>query len=314
SIVLNLTNPRSHYDLSKQCLEAGKHVYSEKPLAMDYVQAEELVVLAENSDLIISSAPCSLLGNTAQLVWHAVRHDIVGKVRAVYAELDDGMLHKMAYQKWKSASGAPWPYLDEFEVGCTLEHAGYYLAWLVAIFGPVKSVTSFSDCLIQEKVEGEALDPSDTPDFSVGIMKFDSGVVARLTTSIVGPHNHMLRVIGDDGVIEVNDCWHNDSKVRVRKLKTIRRKTFLSPISSTYNVVNMPKRKLKDTGSARMDFAAGVAELANAIQEKRPCCLSSRFSLHVNEVALALHQGNGTYEPRSRFKFISPMRWAQKAL
>ena len=60
SIVLNLTDPRSHYAISKQCLEAGKHVYSEKPLAMDYEDAKELVDLAKQKGLQISSAPCSV--------------------------------------------------------------------------------------------------------------------------------------------------------------------------------------------------------------------------------------------------------------
>src|SRR5215510_3931664 len=47
-LVLNLTNPRSHYDITKQCIRAGKHVYSEKPLAMDAGGARELVDLARN--------------------------------------------------------------------------------------------------------------------------------------------------------------------------------------------------------------------------------------------------------------------------
>src|SRR5262245_40945049 len=42
-LVLNLTNPSSHFDVSKECLSAGRHVYSEKPLATDFSEAEELV-------------------------------------------------------------------------------------------------------------------------------------------------------------------------------------------------------------------------------------------------------------------------------
>ncbi|NES81345.1 MAG: Gfo/Idh/MocA family oxidoreductase, partial [Moorea sp. SIO2B7] len=94
-IVLNLTNPRSHYSVSKACLEAGKHVYSEKPLSMDFAEAEELVELAEKKGLYISSAPCSLLGETAQTIWKALRENVIGKVRVVYAEMDDGMVPQM---------------------------------------------------------------------------------------------------------------------------------------------------------------------------------------------------------------------------
>lgn len=315
SIVLNLTNPRSHYEVSRRCLEAGRHVYSEKPLAMNYEDAESLVRLAESRGLVISSAPCSLLGNAAQTLWRGVCDGIVGDIRLVYAELDDGMIHLMPYKRWRSKSGAPWPYKDEFEVGCTLEHAGYYLTWLIAIFGPVKTVTAYSDCLIPEKIAGEKLDPADTPDFSVGSLRFESGVVARLTTTIVGPHDHSIRIIGDSGVMEIDDCWFNDAKVYVRKLHTIRRKTFLSPIRSVLRIRGAPVRKLVDTGGNRMDFAAGVAELAESVRQSRACRLSPGFSLHVTEVSLAL-QGAGTdgcsYHTRSRFEPIQPLDWARR--
>ena len=66
-IVLNLTNPRSHFEISRASLEAGKHVYSEKPLAVDLPQAEELIAMAERLGLLLTSAPCSLLGESRRL-------------------------------------------------------------------------------------------------------------------------------------------------------------------------------------------------------------------------------------------------------
>lgn len=309
-IVLNLTNPRAHYDVSRRCLAAGRHVYSEKPLAMRYAEAEALVELAESRGLLICSAPCSLLGAAAQTLWRGVRERLVGEVRLVYAELDDGMVHLAPYRKWRSRSGAPWPYKDEFEVGCTLEHAGYYLAWLLAMFGPVRSLTAYSECLLPAKAGDEALDPPDTPDFSVGVLKFESGVVARLTTTIVGPHDHSIRIIGERGVIELDDCWFNDAKVYVRRLLTVRRKTFLSPWRSRYGAPGIAPRRLASTGGNRMDFAAGVAELAAAVEQGRDCRLSPRFSLHVTEVSLALQEAGTaavSYTTRSRFVPIDPL-------
>ena len=73
-LVVNLTNPRSHFEVSKACLEAGKHVYSEKPLAMDLSDASALVDLARDRGLSIASAPCSLLGETAQTMWLSLIH------------------------------------------------------------------------------------------------------------------------------------------------------------------------------------------------------------------------------------------------
>jgi len=315
SIVLNLTNPRAHYEVSRKCLEAGRHVYSEKPLAMDYADAERLVLLAEEKSLAISSAPSSLLGNAAQTLWRGVRDDVVGNVRLVYAELDDGMVHRMPYKKWRSTTGAPWPYKDEFEVGCTLEHAGYYLSWLIAMFGPVESVTAYSECLIRDKLTDMELNPPDTPDFSVGVLRFACGVVARLSTTLIGPHDHSIRIIGERGVLGLQDCWFNDARVYFRKLISIRRKTLLSPLKSTYKLPKAPSVKVKSTGGNRMDYAAGVVELAISLEQGRSSRLSPRFSLHVNEVALALQNAGNrseTYITCSRFEPIEPMDWANR--
>ena len=80
-IVANLTNPSSHFSVSKACLEADKHVYSEKPLSIEFLEAKELVELAKKRGLYLSSAPCGLLGETAQTIWKALQNDEIGKVR-----------------------------------------------------------------------------------------------------------------------------------------------------------------------------------------------------------------------------------------
>ncbi|MBX2808511.1 MAG: Gfo/Idh/MocA family oxidoreductase [Cellvibrionaceae bacterium] len=308
SLILNLTDPRSHFAISKHCLLAGKHVYSEKPLAMNFDDAKALVTLAEEKQLAIACAPCSVLGKAAKTLSHAVKQNICGKVKLVYAELDDGLVHKMAYKKWQSISGAPWPYRDEFEVGCTLEHAGYYLAWLMEMFGPVYSVTAFSDCLIPEKVDPEpALTPADTADVSFGLLKFESGVVARLSTTIIAPHDHAIRIFGDQGLLTVKECWDNNDKVYFRKLMRIRRKTFLSPIKKHITLPYPVKVNKVDRGNTKMDFLLGVQAIADNIansDSRQASIMSANFCLHVNEVALALqHAGteSGCYKTQSRF-------------
>jgi len=311
-LVLNLTNPRSHYEVSKAALSAGKHVYSEKPLAMAMPEAEELVKLAEAKGLLISSAPCSLLGETAQTLWKALREQKVGQVRLVYAEMDDGLVHRMPYKSWISESGIPWPYKDEFEVGCTLEHAGYYVTWLTAFFGPAETVTAFSACLVPDKQTDIALEVN-TPDFSVACIKFASGVVARLTCGIVAPHDHELRIIGDEGIMGIEDCWYYGSPVYIKRMLRIRRKTFMSPWKQNYPLVRKPI-KFGYKGSQQMDFARGVAELAAAVQEKRPCRISPQFSLHNNELVLAIQNALETgapYRLTTRFDPVEPMPWAK---
>lgn len=313
-LVVNLTNPRNHYEVSKAALEAGKHVYSEKPLATDYAEAKELVELAESKGLHISSAPCSLLGETAQTIWKALREKAIGHPYLVYAEMDDGLVHKMMYQSWKSESGTPWPYKDEFEVGCTLEHAGYYLTWFPAFFGPAVNVSAFADCLVKDKVNDVELDPPNTPDFSVACIKFASGVVARLTCSIVAAHDHELKIFGETGILSTEDCWYYRSPVHIKRRFNIRRKTIVSPIPETYPLVSNLTKKQKYRGAQQMDFARGIAEMAEAIQQGHAPYLSARYSLHVNEMVLAIHNALDTgtsYRMETTFEPLEPLSWAR---
>ena len=274
-------------------------------------EATELVELAESKGLLIVSAPCSGLSEAAQTMWKALREQTVGKVRAVYAEMDDGLVHLMPYKKWKSVSGIPWPYKDEFEIGCTLEHAGYCLTWLAAWFGPAVSVTSFASIQVPDKLPDEKLD-MESPDFSVACVQFACGVVARLTCTIIAPPDHKITVVGDKGILYTRDSWDYRSPVSSRRMMTIRRKTFLNPIPKTHRLPS-PYKVPKTKGAQSMDFARGPAELAAAVREKRPCQLSPRFSLHVNEMVLAIHwarEQGSTYRMTTTFDPVEPAAWS----
>jgi predicted dehydrogenase len=316
-LVANLTNPASHYEVSKAALLAGKHVYSEKPLAMSYEQGEELVRLADSKGLQLASAPCSILGETAQTLWRALRREEIGRVRLAYAELDAGPAFFMNPETWLSDSGAPWPYQDEYEVGCTIEHAGYYLTWLMAFFGPVRTVQSYARCLVTDKGV-----PVKTPDFTVGCLELASGVVARITCGLYAPLDHSLRLIGDGGVLRVDDCWDYGAPVLLHKRTKLGLKAENHPRLAPWiglgpkpiPLARKPRFAFKGKGANPMDFARGLAEVAAAVREKRACRLSARFGLHVAEVTLALQNpppGGGVYRTRSEFEPMAPMEWAR---
>ncbi len=318
-LVLNLTNPKSHYEVTKAALLAGKHVYSEKPLSLVYAEAEELVALAEARGLELGGAPCGLLGETAQTLWKALREDKIGPVRVVYAELDDGPVHLMGCETWRSDSGNPWPCKDEFEVGCTLEHAGYYVGWLVAFFGPVTRVTSFAAVTVPDK--GVKVDLV-TPDFSVALLEFRSGVVARVTCGIYAPHDHALRIVGDRGVLSTPDCWdygspvylHRRTKLGLKAEKYPRVAKLIGLGPREQRLVRQPSFAYKTRGASRMDFARGPAEMAAAIAEKRPSRMDARYALHVNEIVLAMQNPHEMGSPRrltSTYEPPLPMLWAR---
>jgi predicted dehydrogenase len=310
-LVLNLTNPKAHYDVTRACLEAGKHVYTEKPIALDVARATDLVAMAESRGLQLSSAPCTLLNPAAQSIWKALRENPVGRVRLVYAQMDDGMVHSMPVDKWINEAGVGWPYQDEFETGCTVEHAGYVLTWLAAFFGPAESVTAYSTVLVPDKVPGR--DISSAPDFSVGCIRFQSGVVARLTFGIYAPLDHSFRVFGDDGVIELVDPRNDRSKIRIRRYVSIRRRRMLMPLGRRYPLAGRHLPEARYRGSQRRDFCSGVSEMVAAIREGRDPRLSARFCLHVNELTLALHRAGETgaaVSVSSEFVPPEPMEWA----
>jgi predicted dehydrogenase len=123
-IIANFTSIEAHYAVTKAALLAGKHVYSEKPFVTDMGQARELADLAQSRGLRLSCAPSNALSATSQTMWKAVADGAVGDVRIVYAEFDDNPIYLMAPEGWRSRSGAPWPYLHEYEMGCTWEHVG----------------------------------------------------------------------------------------------------------------------------------------------------------------------------------------------
>lgn len=311
--VLNLTNPREHYEISRRCLAAGKHVYSEKPLAMRLDEAEALVALAKEKGVRLSGAPSRLLGRPAQTLWKALRDGRIGQPYLVYAEMDDGLLHRMGVRRWRGKSGAPWPYRDELEVGNTIEHAGYVLTWLAAFFGPATSVTAFAGRVVPDKKLDVPLD-SQAPDFSVAAIQFECGVVARLTCSIVARHDHQIRIFGEEGILSTDDCWKPESPVRLRRRLTVRGRTMDAPFTRTLPLLGDDEARALSKKRRKVDFCLGPVELARATAEQRPSRLPAEFSLHVTELSLAITsamEGAARVAIRSRFDAIEPMPWAR---
>jgi predicted dehydrogenase len=303
-LVLNLTSPRSHYDVTRKCIEAGKHVYSEKPLAMESEKARELVDLADQRNVYLACAPCSVLGETAQAVWKALRENVIGRVRLVYANFDDGMIApKESPWLWRNESGVPWPAKDEFEVGCTYAHAGYLLTWLAVFFGPALNVTAFASCLLNDK--GIAVE-SMAPDFTVGCIEYGNGVVGRVTCSLVAPKDKSITIIGDDGILTVAEVRNDICPIYVRpvpagrwrggierRLNNIRRSLRVPGCETDwhlwdrYPLLGKPPGRFVSQGKP-VDFSRGPAELADAVEKKRPCRLSAKLGWHITELVESL--------------------------
>jgi predicted dehydrogenase len=232
----------------------------------------------------------------------------------------------------------PWPYKDEFEVGCTIEHAGYPVSWLTAYFGPVDTVTSFATCQVPDKQTDTPLEVI-PPDLTVACIRFKSGIVARLTSSWIAPPDHSIRIFGDTGVLSADDGWEPRSPVYITKWKNLRigPKSISIPWKKNYPMVGPPDSSLasrmiqtfvrspQDMVRAvrsrirhlrkRVDFCIGPAEVAKSICEQRACRLSARYCLHNTEVVLAIHnakESGPVYKVRTDFEPMSPMTWTMQ--
>lgn len=315
-IVVNLTTPENHFKLSHAALSAGKHVYSEKPLAMDFDDAEALVTLAQKSGLMLAAAPANGLSDAHRLVSSVI--DTIGTPRLVYAEMEDGPVFRDKWSSWRSQSGAPWPGLHEFEIGCTLEHAGYALSWLVSLFGPVERVAAFSAITFPDKGPGTE-HITMAPDFSVGCLVFKSGLVARLTSGLAMPKDRSLTIVADEGSIIVDDLWDNRSAVRLEKARENRRfmarlfgklemrmGKFLSWKPNAASRLSYPKEKKSALPMypSQIDFAGGIADMARAIEKGGSAFFSGNVALHITEIALALNNAGSDAKPyRMRSSF-----------
>ena len=302
-LALNLTNPEAHFDVSKFFLEHGKHVYSEKPFTLRVQDGEALVELAGARGLQIAAAPCLHLGEAVQAMKRQLDAGRIGKPLLAYAEMNDDLVGKSTYRQWRGVSGAPWPYEDEFHIGVTLEHVGYSLGALMALFGPVQRVVSVASLLYPGKPVPSGA--SEGQDFALASLEFESGLMARLTCSNVSPRDHSIQVIGEAGVMRAKDCWRYETPVSTRGYMRVRNRFMLSPWSRRVPLTACGPRS-KSRGAGAMDFARGPAALAQAIRHGGRSLMPVDFALHVNEVSLAIHDtfaagGPADYRPRTRF-------------
>lgn len=305
-LALNLTNPSSHAEVTRAALASGRHVWSEKPMALTLADARDLASQARAAGLTLASAPSSVLSETAQALGLALRRGRAGTPRLIYAELDDGFLAQAPVASWRGESGAPWPALDELATGCTLEHAGYWLSWLIAHLGPVREVTTATALA----VPGKHGATREAPDLSVATLAFAAGPVARLTCSIVAPHDHRLRVVGDDGLIEVPRAWDNAAPVTVRRRVRVRRRLLELPFGRRVRLRGPTHPKVPRTGAASMNFMLGPLEALEAIAAGRPSRLGGDFALHLTEATLACATA-GHHVLETTCAPMEPMPWAR---
>ena len=172
-IVLNLTVHQAHFEVTKRALEAERHVYSEKPLALTADEARQLVALAKERGVRLGCSPSTFLGEAQQTAAAMIRGGRLGTVRAIYADVNWGRI-----ETWHPA---PAPF---FEVGVLVDVGVYPLTLVTTMLGPARSVRAWGWDLLPNRVTVDGTPfRIGSPDLIVAAIELESGPVVRLTAS-----------------------------------------------------------------------------------------------------------------------------------
>ena len=136
-IILNLTIPAAHYSVANLALKHGKHVYSEKPLAINLSDGKKLIKLAKKKKLYVGNAPDTFLGGGLQKSRELLDKNVIGKVKFGNAIF--------AYPGVQSYHPNPEPWFSKKGGGPVIDMGPYYLTALVSLLGPAKEVFSQSE-------------------------------------------------------------------------------------------------------------------------------------------------------------------------
>lgn len=280
-VVLNLTIPSAHFAISKQALEAGKHVYSEKPYVLSVAEGRALADLATQKGLRIGSAPDTVLGGSHQLARHLIDNGAVGRITSgTCAVMSHGM------ESWH-----PNPDFFFLEGGGPILDLGpYYIANLVQLIGPIKRVCAITAMPATTRTIGNGprlgeTVPVETPTTIHAILEFAQGAVVTLTASWdVWQHDLApMALYGTEGTLHVPDPNFFGGTVRM----TARAEPAELPAWD--HPLQIPNRDVS-WGRAADYRTAGLADMAQAIKEGRPHRCNDAYALHVVEAMTAILQ------------------------
>lgn len=288
-IVVNLTIFQVHAEVIRKCLEAGKHVHTEKPISMTSEESWGLVKLAEEKGLRFSSSPITYMGEAQDAAWSVLQSGKLGTVRLAYAEVNHGFI-----EVWHPN---PEPFYD---LGVIWDVAVYPLTLMTAFFGPVKCVLGYSKVLKKDhvKMNGEPFSIT-TPDYYLGILEMESGVTCRLSTNFYAKMSYQggsLEFHGDEGRLKLGDFQN-----------------FHAPVE--FGEYGMPYQKVVHNGvgaEKHMEFSRGVQDMAQSILEDRPLRSSASHAAHVIDTVVAILKSietGGFIEVESDFEAPVPMKF-----
>jgi predicted dehydrogenase len=291
-LVLNITDPVNHHLVSSQVLNAGKHLYSEKPIDLSIEAARELVQLADKKGVLYGNAPDTFMGQAIQTARFYLDAGIIGDVTSVTAVLnrDAGFL----------AERFPFTALPGGGIG--LDVGVYYVTAMISILGPVKQVSGFVTTRNPERTHYFPNKPDFGEKFRlqaenlvVGSFQFESGVFGSLmfNSCSIGNEKPQIVMYGTEGIMYMPDPNRFGGEVKVI-LK-----------GQTEPVTLQPTHAFSENNRG-----IGPAELAWALRHGRKPRTSKEMAFHGLELLLGLYKSCETkqfYHMTSTFQRPAPI-------
>ncbi|WP_152046302.1 Gfo/Idh/MocA family protein [Aureimonas psammosilenae] len=282
-IVLNLTNPEAHAEVALKALEAGKHVYGEKPLATSLADGQAIMDLAARHGLRVGSAPDTILGPGIQTCRRLVEDGTLGHVMSGVASImSRGM------ENWHPAPA----YYFRAGGGPVLDMGPYYISTLVTLLGPVSKVTAGGRIGLAERVvtaEGPNVGQRIVPEVPTtihAILTFASGAQVTLLASWdVWNHGHRpIELHGENASLRVPDPNFMDGPVEIATTREDWEKVDTG--NSLYSVLNYPFAAPKYANYRGL----GLADMASGIETGRPHRADGALAFHTLDVMLSILQ------------------------
>ena len=271
-IILNLTTPDVHTEIDLRALEAGKHIYSEKPFAITREDGLKVLRLASEKGLRVGCAPDTFLGGGHQTCRKLIDSGAVGKI--------SGGCAVMAYrgpESWHPNSG----FYYKKGGGPLMDMGPYYISALVNLLGPVKRVAGFGSRAVELRLGREANQgktyPVEVDTHVAAVLEFVSGAIINLTMSfdvfrLSGHMQTCIELWGLDGALHTPDPNMFSGEVRFANAES----------ASDWET---PENTFRYNDNMRL---IGLADMAAGIELGRPHRCSGELAYHVTDVMCSI--------------------------